>query len=111
MRCACWILATFLIGGCAAQRPGNSSQAEAPIPEAELACARALAFDPILPGGTPMLDLSRDLRQPAAYGGFDNQTFSTYQIYVNDRQRIFSDRNGLEYQRNTYTWRTGTSYR
>ena len=79
-----------------------------------MAAARVLAFDPVLPGGQPFdlsRDLDRDSRQPAAYAGFDNQTISTYQIYQQDNQRIFSDRNGLEYQRSTYSWRMGTSYR
>lgn len=117
MRRTCCILATLAFGwlvGCANRSSQPAAQAAVLLPDKPVASARVLAFDPDLPGDRPMdlaIALDRDARQPAAYAGFDSQTISTYQVFQHDNQRIFSDRNGLEYQRSTYTWRMGTSYR
>ena len=76
------------VAGCAA-KPHGTVNASAPVPaprEYEELSASALVFDPPVAAGLPALELSRDLRQPSAFVGFDGPITTYYWIHTDDCQ-------------------------
>ena len=107
--------------GCASTRPGATAKVEpaaAPV-RYEESTSIALAFDPPVTTGERLPDLSRDLRDPAAFVGFDGPSTTFYWIHTDDWQdsdwggggRGNGFGAGDRYQRRAVMDKTGVTYR
>lgn len=94
-----------LLAGCAGSKP---QRPDAIGPVYLDAPAASLAFTPPIALDQPPLELARDLRQPAAFVGFDELTTTSFHIRTDDRfgddgfdwltRRAVSDRVGISYR-------------
>jgi hypothetical protein len=113
------IVLTGLVGCASSSRPAGGQTASCPTgaatactlaaePAAYTESASALVFDPPVSRGMPPMDLSRDGRQPMAFGGFQQATTSFMYSRTADRQSTdFSD----SYNRCTFVETVGTTVR
>ena len=110
------LAAIFLAGGCATtpnpeRHDGLSSPDQPALPaqrEYKDAVCSALVFDPPVIAGLPPVNMQRDLRQPAAFVGYETGTatyfdVSTYDRVANDGTTCFSrtvqmDKVGMSYR-------------
>jgi len=101
------ILALFsALCGCGASRPASLSDPNAP--QYSENPATALAFTPTIALHEPPIALWRDLRQPAAFVGFEGLGASFIYIRTDDRQ---SNDNTDSYLRQSIIEKTGVTYR
>jgi hypothetical protein len=77
-----WILSAFSIIGCA-ENPVAPPVARVPINEG---VASALVFDPPITFSEAPIDLARDTRGTAAFGGFDEPSVDFVDVFTDDRQ-------------------------
>lgn len=60
----------------------------APVAHADdHAIAASLIMDPSIVGEEPPVEIPRDLRQAAAFAGFEDLVITSYWLYQNDHQR------------------------
>jgi len=95
------LLCLVILTGCATAKKPVSDP-----PPVAATSASALVFDVRLSGGD-LPDLSRDIRQPAAYVGFEDLQTTYYYLRVDDRQRTDGDR----YERQSYIQSLSVRYR
>lgn len=107
MRWGALIIFAALTVGCAAQKPVAENRY--PIYR-EPAASGSLAFDPPIARYTPPIDLSRDVRERAAFVGYDELSTTFYNIYTDDKQYLCGPDNS-RYQRRAISERVGISYR
>ncbi len=105
--------------GCASH-PGATAQTESTAIPAryEDSASTALAFDPPVTTGEQLPDLSRDLRDPGAFIGFEGPSTTNYWIHTDDWQDSDWASHGKggfgtgdRYQRRAIMDKTGVSYR
>lgn len=75
-------MAGVLLAGCASQEPPVKPL----VTSAPARASAALAFDPPITLSEPPIDLSRDVRGPAAFAGFEDSTTTYFYINTDDRQ-------------------------
>jgi len=102
--------------GCASPTP-----APAPVAQAEdHAITASLTMDPAFLADDPPLDIRRDVRQAAAFAGFEDLVVTSYWLYQNDHQRDRTEgwRGGLtgsirgdRFDRQAVTQKSSVSYR
>lgn len=106
--------------GCAASTgPQQTSQARltapvaavatAPDTSVDAAAATALVFMPASPAGHGMPDLSRDAREPSAFGGFQGVSTEYYEVQTDDDQLFESFPSS--YERRVISDKVGTIFR
>lgn len=77
--------------GCAASHQHTASCQQAPVLSAaafQQHPAAALAFTPPITMGTPVLNLSRDGREPEAFWGYSQGATDYYNVVTDDYQNI-----------------------
>jgi hypothetical protein len=102
---ALFILGIVSIGCSTIPKTGNPA-VETPL-SYRPATAAALAFDPPVVLAGPMLDLSREGRQAAAFVGYEEARIETSYVYQRDQQRDFSFGQG-HFNRTAYSVRETT---
>jgi hypothetical protein len=101
------IVAGLFFTGCAASRPA-APEAAVVTPQYTPEATTALAFDPVISGGSSLVAISRDNRGVAAYVGLDNGSVEYYDVQTDDDQeflnypstyerRVVSDKIGVIY--------------
>ncbi|HVT90068.1 MAG TPA: hypothetical protein VHD56_14540 [Tepidisphaeraceae bacterium] len=97
------------VGGCATS--AHKQMAERPLPQYAPAAASALAFDPPVIAGQPVVDTSREGRATEAFAGYESLTETFFYLRTDDDQRdFFGNRDDL-YERRAISTKIGVSYR
>ena len=103
----CVMIGGLLLMGCSSSRPGQAEPAASLQAPAISQPALALSFDP--QGCPPVPDLARDLRQPAAIGGFIAPSAEYYDIQTDNDFELDT---GLSvYQRDVLSDKVGVIFR
>jgi hypothetical protein len=93
-----------LIGGCAAN-PVPPPVARGPVDQG---VASALVFDPPITFSEAPIELARDTRGAAAFGGFDEPSIDFVDVYTDNRQST----NGADFvHRDSYSERVSAVHR
>ena len=112
MRWGLITISGFLLAGCASKPPVQVVTAPSPRVYDD-AVAAALVFDPPAISDGQRLNVTREGRSQAAFGGFDELITTFYYLRVDDYQQGFNGncRNSDRFQREAITERVGVSYR
>lgn len=95
----------FLAAGCASKPAPVAVATNSDYSEG---AAASLAFTPPIALGQAPIELPRDVRQPAAFVGWDDLTATYFYTRTDDRQNI--SRDGWSYRR-AISEKVGVSYR
>jgi hypothetical protein len=116
MRVGALLILLACLAACAS-KPGTVATVPAPeTHDYEPLTASALVFDPPIAANQPRLELSRDLRQPSAFVGYDGPITTYYWIHTDDWQNSAwsgdaSSSVGDQYERRAVIDTAGVRYR
>lgn len=104
------VISGLFLAGCAASRPAPTASNLPNLSAVPLQsrAAAALVFTPPATLGMPVLDLSRDGREPEAFWGYSQGTTDFYDVQLDDVQVTDPYTGGY---RESISERAGTSYR